>query len=445
MTSTIEKLIGLVETIVTTIVEIRTSQINIEKQQKEVIKASEETNKINKEILDQLKEINTKMDIVEEETEESADEDESSTEENITSQDQVNAFFNAFMNTMQSQVKEEVGSPDNEYPGYTIPSQDNDIEAIAAKIRNNAKAQQSINGDQFSSLDNFDFDKNFGGSSFNQSNDKPPEQPVYHRVEATPTQMNLDAVFNGATQQPTGNNWYNENNAQKTYHIGLTPDHQALIFRRTCNNQSIALPPIYQNSIAWNTIVNMLKTENRKLSSLTNAELEEFSGYIGDLASNGVDVYSPVNQNILNQFNNVTHQNSNNDMLDVADVNPTPGMAYPTQAVSSPINNQYNPTPQPVVQPQMFQQPTQDCSRRNMSTVQRSYVSNNMTYSMPVNNMWAHYGEEIANNSSKINQQPQNVSYTTNTQQTNNFTNGGYTNPFTVKPVFGGSSFSIYG
>ena len=434
MTSTIEKLIGLVETIVTTIVEIRTSQVNIEKQQKEVIKASKETNKINKEILEQLKEINTKMDIVEEETEESADEDESSTEENITSQDQVNAFFNAFMNTMQSQVNasEEVGSPDNEYPGYTIPSQDNDIEAIAAKIRNNAKAQQSINGDQFSSLDNFDFDKNFGGSSFNQSNDKPPEQPVYHRVEATPTQMNLDAVFNGTTQQPTGNNWYNE----KKFSIGLTSDRQYLIFRRVYNNQSIALPPIYQNSIAWNTIINMLKTENRKLSSLSNTELEEFAEYIGDLASNGVDVYSPVNQNILNQFNNLAHQNSNNDMLDVADVNPAPGMAYPTQAVSSPVNNQYNPTPQPVVQPQMFQQPVQDCSRRNMGTVQRSYVSNNMTYSMPVNNMWAHYGEEIINNSSKINQQP---------QQTNNFTNGGYTNPFTVKPVFGGSSFSIYG
>lgn len=434
MTSTIEKLIGLVETIVTTIVEIRTSQVNIEKQQKEVIKASKETNKINKEILEQLKEINTKMDMVEEETEESSDEEESSTEENITSQDQVNAFFNAFMNTMQSQVNasEEVGSPDNEYPGYTTPSQDNDIEAIAAKIRNNAKAQQSINGDQFSSLDNFDFDKNFGGSSFNQSNDKPPEQPVYHRVEATPTQMNLDAVFNGTTQQPTGNNWYNE----KKFSIGLTSDRQYLIFRRVYNNQSIALPPIYQNSIAWNTIINMLKTENRKLSSLSNTELEEFAEYIGDLASNGVDVYSPVNQNILNQFNNLAHQNSNNEMLDVADVNSTPGMAYPTQAVSSPVNNQYNPTPQPVVQPQMFQQPVQDCSRRNMGTVQRSYVSNNMTYSMPVNNMWAHYGEEIINNSSNINQQP---------QQTNNFTNGGYTNPFTVKPVFGGSSFSIYG
>ena len=242
--------------------------------------------------------------------------------------------------------------------------------------------------------------------------------------------MNLDSVFNGT--QPTGNNWYNE----KKFSIGLTSDRQALIFRRVYNNQSIALPPIYQNSIAWNTIVNMLKSENRKLSSLSNAELEEFAEYIGDLSSNNVDVYSPVNQNILNQFNNLAHQNSNNDMLDVADVNPAPGMAYPTQAVSSPINNQYNPTPQPVVQPQMFQQPVQDCSRRNMSTVQRSYVSNNMTYSMPVNNMWAHYGEEIANNSSNINQQP---------QQTNNFTNGGYTNPFTVKPIFGGSSFSIYG
>lgn len=435
MTETMNKLIACVEELTKTVAALQESQQQIEKRQ-------EESNNINKEILEQLKEINAKLSM-EEETEEAADEEESSTEENITSQDQVNAFFNAFMNTMQSQVNasEEVGSPDNEYPGYTTPSQDNDIEAIAAKIRNNAKAQQSINGDQFSSLDNFDFDKNFGGSSFNQSNDKPPEQPVYHRVEATPTQMNLDAVFNGTTQQPTGNNWYNENNTQKTYHIGLTPDHQALIFRRVCNNQSIALPPIYQNSIAWNTIVNMLKTENRKLSSLSNAELEEFSEYIGDLASNGVDVYSPVNQNILNQFNNVAHQNSNNDMLDVADVNPTPGMAYPTQAVSSPVNNQYNPTPQPVVQPQMVQ----DCSRRNMSTVQRSYVSNNMTYSMPVNNMWAHYGEEIANNSSKINQQPQNVSYATNTQQTNNFTNGGYTNPFTVKPVFGGSSFSIYG
>ena len=428
MTSTIEKLIGLVETIVTTIVEIRTSQINIEKQQKEVIKASKETNKINKEILEQLKDINTKMDIVEEETEESSDEEESSA---VTSQEQVNAFFNAFMNTMQSQVnasEEEVGSPENEYPGYTTPSQDNDIDAIAAKIRNNAKAQQSINGDQFSSLDNFDFDKNFGGSSFNQSNDKPPEQPVYHRVEATPKQMNLDAVFNGT--QPTGNNWYNE----KKFSIGLTPDRQYLIFRRTYNNQSIALPPICQNSIAWNTIVNMLKSENRKLSSLSNAELEEFAGYIGDLASNGVDVYSPVNQNILNQFNNVTHQNSNNDMLDVADAPHNPGMSYTNQVVSSPINNQYNPTPQPIP----VQTVSQDFSRRNMGTVQRSYATNTVTYTAPqTNNMWVHYGEEIINNSSNINQQQP--------QQTNNFTNGGYTNPFTVKPVFGGSSFSIYG
>lgn len=432
MTETMNKLIACVEELTKTVAALQESQQQIEKRQ-------EETNNINKEILEQLKEINAKLSM-EEETEESADEEESSTEENITSQDQVNAFFNAFMNTMQSQVNasEEVGSPDNEYPGYTIPSQDNDIEAIAAKIRNNAKAQQSINGDQFSSLDNFDFDKNFGGSSFNQSNDKPPEQPVYHRVEATPTQMNLDAVFNGTTQQPTGNNWYNE----KKFSIGLSPDRQALIFRRTYNNQSIALPPIYQNSLAWNTIVNMLKSENRKLSSLSNAELEEFAGYIGDLSSNNVDVYSPVNQNILNQFNNVTHQNSNNDMLDVADVNPTPGMAYPTQAVSSPVNNQYNPTPQPVVQPQMVQ----DYSRRNMGTVQRSYATNTVTYTAPqTNNMWAHYGEEIINNSSNINQQPQNVSYATNTQQTNNFTNGGYTNPFTVKPVFGGSSFSIYG
>ena len=417
MTETMNKLIACVEELTKTVAALQESQQQIEKRQ-------EESNNINKEILEQLKEINAKLSM-EEETEEAE-------ETPANSQEQVNAFFNAFMNTMQSQVNasEEVGSPDNEYPGYTTPSQDTDIDAIAAKIRNNAKAQQSINGDQFSSLDNFDFDKNFGGSSFNQSNDKPPEQPMYHRVEATPKQMNLDSVFNGT--QPTGNNWYNE----KKFSIGLTPDRQALIFRRVYNNQSIALPPIYQNSIAWNTIVNMLKSENRKLSSLSNAELEEFAEYIGDLSSNNVDVYSPVNQNILNQFNNLAHQNSNNDMLDVADVNPTPGMAYPTQAVSSPINNQYNPTPQPVVQPQMFQQSVQDCSRRNMSTVQRSYVSNNMTYSMPVNNMWAHYGEEIANNSSNINQQP---------QQTNNFTNGGYTNPFTVKPIFGGSSFSIYG
>ena len=417
MTETMNKLIACVEELTKTVAALQESQQQIEKRQ-------EESNNINKEILEQLKEINAKLSM-EEETEEAE-------ETPANSQEQVNAFFNAFMNTMQSQVNasEEVGSPDNEYPGYTTPSQDTDIDAIAAKIRNNAKAQQSINGDQFSSLDNFDFDKNFGGSSFNQSNDKPPEQPVYHRVEATPKQMNLDSVFNGT--QPTGNNWYNE----KKFSIGLTPDRQALIFRRVYNNQSIALPPIYQNSIAWNTIVNMLKSENRKLSSLSNEELTEFAGYIGDLASNGVDVYSPVNQNILNQFNNLAHQNSNNDMLDVADVNPAPGMAYPTQAVSSPVNNQYNPTPQPVVQPQMFQQSVQDCSRRNMSTVQRSYVSNNMTYSMPVNNMWAHYGEEIANNSSNINQQP---------QQTNNFTNGGYTNPFTVKPIFGGSSFSIYG
>ena len=413
MTETMNKLIACVEELTKTVAALQESQQQIEKKQ-------EESNNINKEILEQLKEINAKLGM-EEETEEAP----------ANSQEQVNAFFNAFMNTMQSQVnasEEEVGSPDNEYPGYTTPSQDNDIEAIAAKIRNNAKAQQSINGEQFSSLDNFDFDKNFGGSSFNQSNDKPPEQPVYHRVEATPKQMNLDAVFNGT--QPTGNNWYNE----KKFSIGLTPDRQYLIFRRTYNNQSIALPPIYQNSIAWNTIVNMLKSENRKLSSLSNAELEEFAGYIGDLASNGVDVYSPVNQNILNQFNNVTHQNSNNDMLDVADAPHNPGMSYTNQVVSSPINNQYNPTPQPIP----VQTVSQDFSRRNMGTVQRSYATNTVTYTAPqTNNMWVHYGGEIINNSSNINQQQP--------QQTNNFTNGGYTNPFTVKPVFGGSSFSIYG
>ena len=435
------KLIACVEELTKTVAALQESQQQIEKKQ-------EESNNINKEILEQLKEINAKLSM-EEETEESSED-----EEAITSQEQVNAFFSAFMNSMQSQVnaseEEEVGSPYNEYPGYTTPSQDNDIEAIAAKIRNNAAAQQSINGDQFSSLDNFDFDKNFGGSSFNQNNNKPPEQPVYHRVEVTPNQMNLDSIFNGTAQQPTGNNWYNDNSTQKIYHIGLTPDRQAMIFRRTYNNQSVVLQPIYRNSIAWNTIINMLKSENRKLSSLTNKDLAEFVEYIGDLLSNNVDVFSPVNQNILNQFNNVTHQNSDNDILDVTDVDPTPVMGYTTQAVSSPVyvqpvNNQYNPTPQPVVQSQTFQQPVQDFSRRNMGTVQGSYVSNNMTYTPPVNNMWAHYGEEITNNSSNINQQPQNVSYATNTPQTSNFTNGGYTNPFTVKPIFGGSSFSIYG
>ena len=431
MTSTFEKLIGFVETIVTTIIEIKATQINIEKQQKEAIKASKEANKINKEMLEQLKEINSKLDTVEEPSTEESE------EQKATSQEQINAFFNAFMNNMQSQVNEseEVGSPENEYPGYT--QQNDDIEAIAAKIRNNAQAQEKINGSEFSSLDNFDFDKNFGGSSFNQNNDKPPEQPVYHRVEATPKQMNLDGVFNGNTQ-PTGNNWYG---GEKKYNIGLTPDRQYLIFRRTCNGESVALQPICQNSIAWNTIINMLKSENRKLSSLTNDELSKFAEYIGDISAKGVDVYSPVNQNILNQFNIATQNNPNNDVLDVADINPTPGMGYPTQAVSSPTNNQYNPAPQPIP----MQTPPQDFSRRNMVT--QTYVSNNMTYTSPMsNNMWAHYGEDIINNSSNINiQQPQNVSYTNTQQTTTNFTNGGYTNPFTVKPVFGGNAFSIYG
>jgi hypothetical protein len=356
------------------------------------------------------------MDIVEETTEESSDEEEASA---VTSQEQVNAFFNAFMNTMQSQVnsseEEEVGSPDNEYPGYTTPSQDNDIDAIAAKIRNNAKAQQSINGEQFSSLDNFDFDKNFGGSSFNQSNDKPPEQPVYHRVEATPKQMNLDNVFN---------NFYNEHTPHKAYHLGLSPDNQSLIFRRNQNNESIALPPIYQNSIAWNTITDMLKKENRKLSSLTNDELSSLSDYMCELSNKGVDIFSPVNPMIMNQFNAVQDKNNAMDVIDIA---PNPGMSYTNQVVSSPINNQYNPTPQPIP----VQTVSQDFSRRNMRTNQ-GYTP----YPSQSTNMWARYGEEIINNSSNINQQP---------QQTNNFTNGGYTNPFTVKPVFGGSSFSIYG
>lgn len=438
MTSTIEKLIGLVETIVTTIIEIRTSQINIEKQQKEVIKVSQETNKINKEILEQLNEINAKMDIVEEETEESSNEEESSTEEKVTSQEQMNAFFNAFMNTMQSQdnASEEVGSsqertdayfntfmntmqaqpeatpnetPYNEYPGYNDTSKPDDIEAIADRIRKNAAAQEKLNGNKFSSLDNFDYDNTFGGSSFNQNNEKPPEQPVYHRVEAQPKQMNLDGVFNNNNNNnnstPTGNNWYGNTSStqQKEYKLGLSPDRQSMIFRRSYNGEDIVLPPFHKGSIAWNTVENKLRAENRKLSSLTNKDLSDLSEWMNELTNKGINIFSPTNQNM-------TQVNNNDDVFDT----------YQQPQVN---NNPYN-------------QPTQDISRRNMTSYNNSMVYNNSMsggYTQPTNNMWAHYGEDIINNSSTINQaQP-------------NFTNGGYTNPYNVKPVFNCNSFNIYG
>lgn len=411
MTSTIEKLIGLVETLVSTIVEIRTSQTKIEQQQKE-------TNKINKEILEQLKEINTKMDIVEEEAEESADEEESSTEEKVTSQDQMNAFFNMMMNTMQSQVNasEEAGSPYNEYPGYNDTSKADEIEAIAERIRNNAAAQEKLNGNNFSSLDNFDYDTTFGGSSFNQNNEKPPEQPVYHRVEAQPYQMNLDGVFNN-TSTPTGNNWYGAATQQKEYRIGLSPDRQSMIFRRIYNGEDIILPPIHRGSIAWNTIESKLKTENRRLSSLTNKDLSDLSEWLNELTNKGIDVFRPANQN--------TAQVNNNDLFDTYHQPQVPQPQVPQPQVQQPqvnINNPYN-------------QPVQDISRRNMTSYNSMAYNNSMSYgyTQPTNSMWAHYGEDIINNSSTINQpQP-------------NFTNGGYTNPYNVKPVFSGNSFNIYG
>lgn len=417
MTSTIEKLIGLVETLVSTIVEIRTSQTKIEQQQ-------EETNKINKEILEQLKEINTKMDIVEEEADESSDEEESSTEEKVTSQDQMNAFFNMMMNTMQSQVNasEEAGSPYNEYPGYNDTSKPDEIEAIAERIRNNAAAQEKLNGNNFSSLDSFDYDTTFGGSSFNQNNEKPPEQPVYHRVEAQPYQMNLDGVFNN-TSTPTGNNWYGTSTQQKEYRIGLSPDRQSMIFRRIYNGEDIILPPIHRGSIAWNTIESKLKTENRRLSSLTNKDLSDLSEWMNGLTDKGIDVFRPANQN--------TAQLNNNDLFDTYHQPQVPQPQVHQPQVQQPqvnINNPYN-------------QPVQDISRRNMTSYNSMSYNNSMAYNnsmsygytQPTNSMWAHYGEDIINNSSTINQpQP-------------NFTNGGYTNPYNVKPVFSGNSFNIYG
>lgn len=387
MTSTIEKLIGLVETIVTTIVEIRTSQINIEKQQ-------EETNKINKEILDQLKAINEKLNGKHEEP---TEEEESIEEEpKPTSQEQMNAFFNMMMNTMQAQADASSNeTPYNEYPGYNDTSKPDEIEAIADRIRNNAAAQEKLNGNNFSSLDNFDYDSTFGGgSSFNQNNEKPPERPVYHRVEAQPKQMNLDGVFNKNTS-PIGNNWYgNTSTQQKEYKIGLSTDRQAMIFRRSYNGEDIMLPPIHKGSIVWNTIENKLKAENRKLSSLTNNDLSDLSEWMNELTGKGIDVFTPTNQN-MSQVNN-------NDVFDT----------YQPQVNNNPYN------------------PMQDISRRNMT----SYTNNSMSSGYtPTNNMWAHYGEDIINNSSTINQtQP-------------NFTNGGYTNPYNVKPVFNGNSFNIYG
>ena len=415
MTSTIEKLIGLVETLVSTIVEIRTSQVNIEKQQKEVIEASKETNKINKEILEQLKEINTKMDTVEEPTEEEpVNEEPVEDEPKPTSQDQMNAFFNMMMNTMQAQTEAVSNeSSYNEYPGYNDTSKPDEIEAIAERIRNNAAAQEKLNGNNFSSLDNFDYDTTFGGSSFNQNNEKPPEQPVYHRVEAQPYQMNLDGVFNN-TSTPTGNNWYGTSTQQKEYKLGLSPDRQSMIFRRIYNGEDIILPPIHKGSIAWNTIENKLKTENRRLSSLTNKDLSDLSEWMNGLTDKGIDVFTPTNQNAA--------QVNNNDLFDTYH---QPQVHQPqVQQPQVNINNPYN---QPT--------PTQDISRRNMTSYNSMAYNNSMSYgyTQPTNSMWAHYGEDIINNSSTINQpQP-------------NFTNGGYTNPYNVKPVFSGNSFNIYG
>ena len=407
MTSTIEKLIGLVETLVSTIVEIRTSQTKIEQQQ-------EETNKINKEILEQLKEINTKMDTVEEPTEEEpVNEEPVEDEPKPTSQDQMNAFFNMMMNTMQAQTEAVSNeSSYNEYPGYNDTSKPDEIEAIAERIRNNAAAQEKLNGNNFSSLDNFDYDTTFGGSSFNQNNEKPPEQPVYHRVEAQPYQMNLDGVFNN-TSTPTGNNWYGTTTQQKEYRIGLSPERQSMIFRRIYNGEDIILPPIHRGSIAWNTIENKLKTENRRLSSLTNKDLSDLSEWMNGLTDKGIDVFRPANQN--------TTQVNNNDLFDT----------YHQPQVHQPQVQQPQVNSNPYNQPT----PTQDISRRNMTSYNSMAYNNSMSYgyTQPTNSMWAHYGEDIINNSSTINQ-PQ-----------SNFTNGGYTNPYNVKPVFSGNSFNIYG
>lgn len=373
--------------------DIKASQTKIEKQQKE-------TNKINKEILEQLKAINEKLNGKHEEPgeEEPVNEEEPVEEPKPTSQDQMNAFFNMMMNTMQAQtdaVSNE--TPYNEYPGYndTSSKSDDEIEAIADRIRNNAAAQEKLNGNNFSSLDNFDYDSTFGGgSSFNQNNEKPPERPVYHRVEAQPKQMNLDGVFNN-NSTPTGNNWYGTTTQQKEYKIGLSTDRQTMIFRRSYNGEDIMLPPIHKGSIAWNTIENKLRAENRKLSSLTNNDLSDLSEWMNELTSKGIDVFTPTNQNMT--------QANNNDVFDT----------YQPQVNNNPYN------------------PMQDISRRNMT----SYTNNSMGsgYTQPTNNMWAHYGEDIINNSTTINQtQP-------------NFTNGGYTNPYNVKPVFSGNSFNIYG
>jgi len=371
--------------------DIKASQTKIEKQQKE-------TNKINKEILEQLKAINEKLNGKHEPSEEEPVEESVNEEEpKPTSQDQMNAFFNMMMNTMQAQTDASSNeTPYNEYPGYNDTSSSDEIEAIADRIRNNAAAQEKLNGNNFSSLDNFDYDSTFGGgSSFNQNNEKPPERPVYHRVEAQPKQMNLDGVFNN-NPAPTGNNWYGTTTQQKEYKIGLSTDRQAMIFRRSYNGEDIMLPPIHKGSIAWNTIENKLRAENRKLSSLTNNDLSDLSEWMNELTNKGIDVFTPTNQNMI--------QANNNDVFDT----------YQPQVNNNPYN-----------------QPTQDISRRNMT----SYTNNSMGsgYAQPTNNMWAHYGEDIINNSSTINQtQP-------------NFTNGGYTNPYNVKPVFSGNSFNIYG
>jgi hypothetical protein len=123
---------------------------------------------------------------------------------------------------------------------------------------------------------------------------------------------------------------------------------------------------------------------------------------MNELTHKGIDVFTPTNQNVT--------QVNNDDVFDT----------YSQPQVN--INNPYN-------------QPTQDIYRRNMTSYNSMAYNNSMNngYTQPTNNMWAHYGEDIINNSSTINQtQP-------------NFTNGGYTNPYNVKPVFSGNSFNIYG
>ena len=284
MTETMNKLIACVEELTKTVAALQESQQQIEKKQ-------EETNEINTNILVALTEIKDAL-----LSEESNEENEVKPSEQI--QNHVNAAFDALATHASETINE------NNLNQYTPPVED-DFEEMAKKFK--PDIGERLNSVKMSSIDDYNLNK--------------PSQPI------ETVQMNLDSVFGDRTQQQSQVVHTIPNN-QSTCKLALSADKNSVMIINSATNREIR---VYRNSIGWNTLMNKMKSENRKIKSLTDDEITGFLMYLKTFADKGVNATTSDGKFI---------KGNNNAYFET----PT-GMGYDTNFINGSYENPYSITP----------------------------------------------------------------------------------------------------